>query len=227
LNGGNSGEFTCYVFGSPAEGACGYSVTQSGSPSNANLCQGAVTEDVPNIALSGLAKSSYYVAIPGNNTPNSGGFNTVVDCGACIEISNGGNTIIATVIDECPGPGNAPCMQNPNGELDLSYPAFQALNFGNTGNPQNTSWHFVACPIPVTSPIVAKVNSAGQQYYFQNSVYPISTVNGQGPSQFGYFSVTPGPVTIVSNVANQTLHGTLSSAGGGVGVQFTGPTTCP
>jgi len=221
----NTGEFTCYFFNSSSfKGACGYSGTETGSASG--TCGGNVTDTVNNIANSGQAKNTYFAAIPGPTPPGGNpGFTTVTDCGACVQITNGSNTIIATIIDECPENSNVPCMQNPTGELDLSYAAFQALHFSN-GNPQNTSWKFIACPI--TTSIVAVPNGAASnnQYYFQNTVYPISTVNGQGPTQFGYFNIAPGAVTITSSAANQTIHGTLTSGGGSVGAQFTAPAGC-
>jgi hypothetical protein len=150
----------------------------------------------------------------------------VTDCGACVKITHNGTSIIATIVDLCPtgGGGNQPCTEA--NHLDLSTAAFSAAGYGTSGGDLPGSWQFIACP--VTGTIQAVANSvAGNQYYFQNAVYPISAVNGQPPGNFGYFTVAPGPVTITSAAVGQTITGgTLTSGGGDTHVQFTGPANC-
>jgi hypothetical protein len=197
----------------PFKGACGYSVSETGSGQSA-------TDTASNIANTSPAKDTYFAAIPGTGSPGSGGFNSVTSCGACVEITNGGTKIVATVIDECPISSNSACAST--GHLDLSTQAFDALGY-STGNPSNTTWKFVACP--VSGNIKAVENSSGQ-YYLQNSVYPITSVNGQGPTQFGYFTVNPGSVTVTSSAINQTITINIPNGGGDTGSNFTEPTGC-
>ncbi len=167
-----NGQFTYYYFGQGTymtggkyQTACGYTGTESGQ-----------TDMVANIANSGMAKNSYFAAIPGTN-----GFNSKGSCGTCVQISNGGHTIIATIIDECPYGGdgnNAPCQANPTGELDLSKSAFDALGF-STGNPSGTSWKAVPCP--VTGNVVVRIKSGNQnEAYIENTILAIKSVSGPG-----------------------------------------------
>jgi hypothetical protein len=205
--------FTWYYFGQgpmPYKGACGYGVSESGSGQNAS-------DTAQNIASTSPAKSTYFAAIPGSN-----GFNTVTSCGACVEVTNGGSKIVATIIDECPTDNgqNPKCSQT--GHLDLSTQAFDALGY-STGSPSGTTWKFVACP--VTGNIKAVANATGE-YYLQNSVYPIASVNGQAPTRYGYFNVNPGSVTATSTVINQSITITIPSGGGDTGGNFTAPTGC-
>jgi hypothetical protein len=186
--------------------ACGFTGSETGSG------QGA-TDTVSNIANGAPAKNTYFAAIPGMS---SGNFDTVTSCGACVEITNGSKKIVATVIDECPQDTNPSCG---NGHLDLSTQAFDALGY-SVGNPSGTTWKFVPCP--VTGNIQAVPNSSGQ-YYLQNSVFPIATVNGQGPTNFGYFNVNPGSATITSTAVNQTITINIPGGGGDTGAQFALP----
>jgi hypothetical protein len=211
-----SGSFTYYYFGQgtcqngTCKTACGYTGTETGSGQSA-------VDTVPNAAGVSPAKDSYFAAIPGSN-----GFNTVTDCGACIEITNGGTKIVATIIDECPTDNgeNPACKQA--GHLDLSTQAFDAMGY-SVGDPSGTTWKFVACP--VSGNIKAVENSAGQ-YYLQNAVYPITTANGQMPTQYGYFTVNPGSVTVTSSAVNQSVTITIPNGGGDTGGNFTEPTGC-
>jgi hypothetical protein len=58
-------------------------------------------------------------------------------------------------------------------------------------------------------------------------VYPIALANGQPASNYGYFNAAPGPVTLVSSVANQTVRATIPAGGGDTGAQFVRPVGCP
>jgi expansin (peptidoglycan-binding protein) len=159
--------------------------------------------------------NTYFAAIPGTSPSN---FNTVTSCGACVEITGqNGKKIVATIIDECPTSSNSLCT---GGHLDLSTQAFNALGY-SVGNPSGTTWKFVACP--VTGNIQAVANSSGQ-YYLENSVYPISAVNGQAPTNYGYFNVQPGSVTVTSSAVNETITINIPNGGGDTGANFTPPT---
>jgi hypothetical protein len=214
----HSGSFTWYYFGQGTyrqngafKTACGYTGTESGAGQS-------TVDTVSHIASVTPAKSTYFAAIPG---ASSSRFDTVTACGACVEITGmNGSKIIATVIDECPMDSNPKCGP---GHLDLSTQAFDALGYGS-GDPTGTTWSFVPCP--VTGNIVA-VPNGNNQFYFQNAAYPVAQVNGQGPTNYGYFNVAPGSVTLTSTVGGQTIHGTISSPGGGeTGAQFTRPSGC-
>jgi expansin (peptidoglycan-binding protein) len=189
--------------------ACGYAGTESGTGMTA-------ADTVTNIANASPAKNTYFGAIPGTS---SSSFNTVTDCGACVEITSGSTKIVATVIDECPTNTNPLCT---GGHLDLSTQAFDALGY-DAGNPSNTTWKFVPCP--VVGNIVA-VQNGTNQYYLQNAAYPISSVGGMAPSNFGYFNVGPGAVSITSSAANQTITVTIPAGGGDTGAQFATTTGC-
>jgi hypothetical protein len=215
---GGNGSFTWYYFGqgtTPWNGgyktACGYTGTESGQ-----------IDTVSNIASGGLASNTFFAAIPGAN-----GFNTVSSCGMCVEIFNGANKIIATIIDECPTDNGQNPLCAEAGHLDLSYAAWQALGY-RVGNPSGTTWAEVECP--VTGNIVAMSNSPGQ-IYFQNIAFPVLGVTSGGSqatqSPYGYWSnVSSGPVTL-TDVLGDTVTGNVSANGGDIGVQFpTAPPAC-
>jgi expansin (peptidoglycan-binding protein) len=214
-----SGSFTYYWFGQGGttqqngayKTACGYTGTESGQD-----------DTVANIANSGLAKNTYFAAIPGANN-----FDTVGSCGMCVEITNGGTKIVATIIDECPTDNgqNSACAQA--GHLDLSYDAWKALGYG-TGDPSGTTWKAVGCP--VNGNIVATLNSQGQ-VYFQNIAFPITHVSAGGSeatqSQYGYWSNVPSGSVTLTDVLGDTVTGNVPGSGGDIGVQFpTAPASC-
>ncbi len=171
-----TGSFTWYYFGQGSfrEGsgfrtACGYYGSESGQ-----------IDTVENVTTGG---GTYFAAIPGMSSVN---FETNKYCGACVEISNGGKTIVATVIDQCPQDSNPVCRGNPSGHLDLSKAAFDALSF-STGNPSGTSWRFVPCPMPGT--IVVRIKPGNpDQVFIENVVLPLQSVsmNGQQASHLFY-----------------------------------------
>src|SRR6185312_2165651 len=167
-----NGQFTWYYFGQGTgkdsqgryQPACGYLGSESGT-----------TDTVDNIANTSPAKNTYFAAIPGNSSSD---FNSRGSCGTCIQISNAGHTIIATIIDECPGDSNPTCMRDPKGELDLSKSAFDALGFP-TGNPTGTTWKAVPCP--VTGNVVVRIKPGNQnEAYIENTILAIKSVTGPG-----------------------------------------------
>jgi expansin (peptidoglycan-binding protein) len=196
--------------------ACGYQGTESG-----------MIDAVQNIANTSPASNRYFAAIPG-----SSGFNTVNDCGACVEITNGGTTIIATIIDECPTDNgqNPLCAQA--GHLDLSYGAWQALGY-STGDPSGTTWKFVSCP--VTGNVTARIKSGNpDQVYLQNTVLPITAVTygGQPANHLSYGvwqlpngAAAAGATLVLTDVEGHTVTVTVPSGGGDTGRQF--PNRCP
>jgi hypothetical protein len=202
-----NGEFTHYNFGQgTAKGelgdyqtACGYLGTESGQ-----------TDTVLNIANTSPAKNTYFAAIPGD-----GSFNTSGSCGSCVQISNNGKTVIATIIDECPEASNPICSNNKTGELDLSVDVFNALGFP-TGNPTGTSWKVVPCP--VTGNIVVRVKQSNE-LYIENVILAVKSVSGPGgnASRTSYGSwhfnsnISGGAQLMLTDAANRTLTVTVSS----------------
>lgn len=167
-----NGEFTHYYFGQGTgkdsqgryQTACGYLGTENNQ-----------TDTVMNIANTSPAKNTYFAAIPGNSSRD---FNTSGSCGTCVQITNAGHTIIATIIDECPADSNPICQRDPKGELDLSVEAFNALGFGN-GNPSGTTWKAVPCP--VTGNVVVRIKPGNQnEAYIENTILALKSVSGPG-----------------------------------------------
>ncbi len=208
-----NGEFTHYNFGMGTGmdssshmylTACGYLGSESG---------GSI-DTVMNIANTAPAKNTYFAAIPGKSSSD---FNTNGSCGSCIQISNGGNMIIATIIDECPENSNPVCAQNPTGELDLSVDAFNALHFGN-GNPKGTSWKVVPCP--VSGNVAIRIKPGNQnEVFIANTVLALQSVSGPGgnASRTSYGSwhfnanLGSGSQLTLTDVANRMIQVTLTS----------------
>ncbi|MGO9835313.1 MAG: hypothetical protein ACLP1X_13960 [Polyangiaceae bacterium] len=224
-----TGSFTWYYFGqgtSQQNGyyltACGYQGTESG-----------MIDTVQNIANTSPASDTYFAAIPGIS-----GFSTVNDCGACIEITNGGTSIVATVIDECPtdnGENSACALSNgqPNpAHLDLSYGAWQALNY-SSGDPTGTTWKFVSCP--VTGNITTRLKSGNaDQVYIENTTLPIVslTYNGQAGTHLSYGAWqlpgganAAGATVTLTDVEGHMVTVTIPGGGGSTSQQF--PDRCP
>jgi hypothetical protein len=190
-------------------------------------------DTVQNVADTSPASDTYFAAIPGIS-----GFSTVNDCGACIEITNGGTSIVATVIDECPTDNgeNAACALS-NGQpnpahLDLSYGAWQALNY-SSGDPSGTTWKFVSCP--VTGSITTRAKSGNtDQVYIENTTFPIVslTYNGQAGTHLSYGAwqlpngaAAAGATVTLTDVEGHMVTITIPGGGGSTGQQF--PDNCP
>jgi expansin (peptidoglycan-binding protein) len=182
-------------------------------------------DTVQDIANKSPASGTYFAAIPG-----SGGFNTVNDCGACVQITNGSYSVIATVIDECPTDNGQNPACTSTGHLDLSYGAWQALHY-SVGNPSGTTWKFVSCP--VSGNIVTRLKSGNaDQVYIQNTVLPIVSVtyNGQAATHLSYGvwqlpngAGASGATLVLTDVEGHSV--TITVNGGDSGKQF--PNRCP
>jgi len=158
---------------------------------------GMSSDMVQNIAGNSPANTGYFAAIPGQSSSN---FDTVNYCGACVQVTNGGKSIVATIVDECPENSNAPCQSDPNGHLDLSWSAWNALGY-SVGNPSGTTWKVVPCP--VTGNVITRIKSGNaNQVFIENSILAITGVsmNGQAGQHLSY-----GPWQVNGNVAGQTL----------------------
>jgi hypothetical protein len=194
--------------------ACGYLGSESGSPSGGGCGQTSVTDTLGNIA------SPTFFAAYKDNSPM-----TPQNCGLCVQISYGGRSIVATIVDDC-----ASCQDT--GHLDLSMPAANAIGLtaGNGDPKSGVTWKSVACA--VTGNIVGLFNNGyAGQVYFQNVVFPVASANAgghQGNFAYGYWdfgtSVAGQSVTL-TDALGHTVHGTIpSNSGGSVGTQF--PAAC-
>lgn len=173
-NHSGSGSFTHYYFGmgtgkdgSGYRTACGYYGTEGGSS------QSGPNDTIPNIASMSPASDKYFAAIPGQN-----GFDSRFNCGACVQLTGqNGKMIIATITDECPygnDGGNSVCGANASGHLDLSTAAFDQLGY-SVGDPKNTNWKFVPCP--VTGNIILQIkNGNNNEFFIQNSILAVKSV---------------------------------------------------
>jgi hypothetical protein len=210
-NHSGSGSFTHYYFGqgtgrdgSGYRTACGYYGTEGGSTAS------GPTDTVTNIASMSPASATYFAAIPGNN-----GFDSKGQCGACVQITGqNGRMIIATVVDECPfgtDGGNPVCGANPQGHLDLSNAAFDQLGY-SVGDPKNTNWKFVPCP--VTGNVVLQIkNGNDNEFFIQNTILAIKSVQRAGVNavhqKYGAWhfdsAVIVGDTLNLTDAANRTL----------------------
>jgi hypothetical protein len=165
--------------------------------------------------ITNIANPSYFVAIPGKTSDD---FDKRMMCGACVELSGqNGTKIIATVTDECPENSNQPCMNNPNGHLDVSYPAFSKLGF-SVGNPSGTTWKYVACP--VTGNVVVRIKPGNaNQLYVENTILPIKDVLVSGNSStklsYGAWQLPKGArgaTVTIKDYSDRTITYTIPSS---------------
>jgi hypothetical protein len=192
---------------------CGYCVTESGS-AGSGICPAGLSDTAQNMG------TPYFVAFP------VGTFGQGKFCGMCVDVTFGGKTITATVIDEC-----ATCPTA--GHLDLSLSAAAALGIGQgstAGDVTNgVTWKSVDCP--VMNDIVSVYNN-GQagQIYFQNVTFPVASATAGGHTatqRTGFWdfgaSVAGQAVTLTDTVGH-SINGTIHSNGGSIDAQF--PATC-
>jgi hypothetical protein len=149
------------------------------------------------------------------------------NCGLCVEISYGGKSITATIVDDCGTCGAQ------TGHLDLSMPAANALGLNSSnGDPKSgVTWKAVSCQI--NGDIVALFNNGyAGQVYFQNVNFPVASATAGGHTgnpSYGYWdfgAVVSGQPVTLTDVLGHTAHGTIpSSSGQSIGGQFA--VTCP
>ncbi|KAI1300286.1 carbohydrate-binding module family 63 protein [Xylaria venustula] len=86
-------------------------------------------------------------------------WDSAANCGACLEVTANGKSIIAMIVDKCPE-----CEE---GHLDLFEDAFDVLS-PSSSDPLSTSYTFVDCPI--TSPLILHNKSGTSAYWFSMQV---------------------------------------------------------
>ncbi|KAI0193170.1 RlpA-like double-psi beta-barrel-protein domain-containing protein-containing protein [Astrocystis sublimbata] len=86
-------------------------------------------------------------------------WHSATHCGACLEVTANGKSIIAMVVDKCP--------ECDAGHLDLFEDAFEVLS-PSSSDPLATSYQIIDCPI--TTPLVLHNKSGTSAYYFSMQV---------------------------------------------------------
>ncbi|KAI0143602.1 carbohydrate-binding module family 63 protein [Xylariaceae sp. FL1272] len=86
-------------------------------------------------------------------------WDSAANCGACIEVTANGKSIVAMIVDQCP--------ECDAGHLDLFEDAFDVLS-PSSSDPLATSYTFVDCGI--TSPLVLHNKSGTSAYWFSMQV---------------------------------------------------------
>ena len=142
------------------------------------------------------------------------------NCGMCVEISYGGRTITATVVDACPS-----CLTDEH--VDLSLSAAEALGLTEEmGQVESgVAWHVVGCP--ASGDIQVNFNGDYQgQVYFQNLAFPIASASSDGqPASLivGFWDFGKemgGQEVTLTDVMGHTVTAIVPSAPGSLGVQF-------
>lgn len=75
---------------------------------------------------------------------NFGEYANAAACGACVQLNQGGRSLIVTVADSCNPAINNNGTCTP-GHIDLSRSAFQQLTGQSTGDINGISWNYVPC----------------------------------------------------------------------------------
>lgn len=190
---------------------CGYCGSETGEkPQEGQIwCPiNDIVSTVKNIA------TTHFVAIP--PTPLEQGKN----CGACVEVTYAGRSIVATVVDACPS-----CLSDQH--IDLSLSAAKALGMNEMmGQVESgVKWRIVGCP--TTSNIVVGFNGGYQgQVYFQNAAFPIasaksgSSVATVNTGFWDFGKEMGGQEVSLTDVMGHTVTATIPTNGGDLGVQF-------
>ncbi len=216
-----NGNFTCYTFSQGTvndKTFCGYQGSESAGPGGSGACQSGglnFSDTVPNVGTN----PHYFAAFP-----SGGAFGQGQYCGMCVNVTYGGLTLMATIVDEC-----ATCGDSPE-HIDLSADLARDLGIGVgtvVGNPSGASWAAVACPISSNNGnIVAVWNNndpAGGQVYFQNTVFPVVSVSGSSQTDGFWSNVGSGSTHTLTDLLGHQVTAVVVS--GNLGVQF--PATCP
>jgi hypothetical protein len=216
-----AGELTCYTFAMGTANDktfCGYNGSETNSTATGGACDLGKADTVPNVA-----NPAYFAAFP------VGTFAQGQYCGMCLNLSYGGKSIVATVVDEC-----ATCPTS--GHIDLNATAALALGVGSGGATgdatSGVTWTSVSCP--VTGDIVAVLNGgSSSQIYFQNVVFPVASAKASGGASatqstgfWNFGSNVAGQTITLTDTLGHTTSGVVPGGGGTMaGAQFTD--ACP
>lgn len=122
---------------------------------------------------------------------NTEDYNKGAACGACVEATYSGRTIVLTIVDECPLTGPVPNPKCVKGHIDLSRKAIRALEpNGNLEDLNNgVSWKYVKCPASgnVKARLHPNQNADWQPVVIENGLFPIKsvTLNGVAAKRVG------------------------------------------
>ncbi len=104
-------------------------------------------------------------------------------CGACVEVSSGGRSLVVQIVDECPLEGNEAWCWAGSNHIDLNQAAFQQLADLSLG-VVDISWRYVPCEANGTLQYAFK---NGSSLYWtgilvRNSPVPVTRVEVQNAS---------------------------------------------
>ena len=121
--------------GSGGSEYCGVRPTRNGTATWYQLATPLVHCSYPTHSL-----PQYYGAM------NDADYGTAEVCGACVEVSAGGRSVVVQIVDECPFEGNEAWCWAGSNHIDLSQAAFQQLADLNVG-VVDISWRYVPCEV--------------------------------------------------------------------------------
>ncbi len=208
-----------------SDSAGGVASSQGGFQGSSEYCgTGTVYDGVATwYILSAMPNCSYPMEeVTGNYAAiNTAQYAASATCGACAELSSGGNSVVVQIVDQCPT-----CSHGSN-QIDISQAAFQTLADLGVG-VLDITWRYVECPDTIVSGNLEYAIKDGSSVYwsaiaFRN--YPVlitevTVTNRLGdvktPTRMDYnywldadgFGL--GPYTVnVTNANGQTISFTL------------------
>jgi expansin (peptidoglycan-binding protein) len=174
----NNGSVTRYDFKQGTSlPACAYVITHTGSGSDGDwdTVEGISTGD-----------GGYFGAM------NTEDYAQGAMCGACVEASYSGRTVVLTIVDECPKNSNPLCNK---GHIDLSRKAIRQLQpNASLESFSGVSWRYVKCPASgnVKARIHPNQNANWQPLVLQNGLFPVQSVTLNGVSAKRVGNMTGG-----------------------------------
>ncbi len=216
-------ELTCYTFAQGPQSNttfCGYRESEtaySDSDAGGACVTGglAYNDTVANVGTN----PGYFVAFPSNDL----GWGQGAYCGMCVDVTYGGRTLMATVVDQCTTCGNSP------DHIALSANLARDLGVGVgsvSGDVLGATWTTVACPVAHSNNgnIVVAWDSTGRAS-FQNVTYPVASVAGTLQTGGAWIVDAGASVTLTDLVGHQITAVMPTTDGGSLGTQF--PASCP
>jgi hypothetical protein len=192
---------------------CGYCGSETGTKPQTGQIWCPINDIKSTVAN---ISTEHFVAMP------PGALGNGKNCGACVEVTYMGTSIVATVVDSCPS-----CVSEQ--ALDLSLSAAKALGMteemGQVEAGNGVRWRIVGCP--TTGNISVNFNGGYQgQVYFQNTAFPIATATSGGKAAsantgfWDFGKEMGGQEVTLTDVMGHTVTGTVPSSPGTLGKQF-------